>query len=214
MLAVGIVAVGTVLLAYQASRISPAWAMRYLAVAVPPLLLLCAAGLAAARGIGLLTLGIVSILWAYDLWPPTKSNVRQVTTAIAPSLSPGDVVVSTQPEQVPVLHHYLPKGLRYATLTGFGRRRRGHRLARRRQAAARDARRSATSQPLLDGLAPGRRLVLVTPIIFDEDRWLAPWTELVRVRSKECRQYVSNDPPLSADVGVPADADQAASPTR
>ena len=89
------------LLAYQASRISPAWAMRYMAIAVPPFLLLCAAGLAAARGIGLLTLGIVAILWAYDLWPATKSNVRQVTTAIAPSLSPGDVVVSTQPEQVP-----------------------------------------------------------------------------------------------------------------
>ena len=44
-LAVGIVAVGTVLLAYQASRISPAWAMRYMAIAVPPFLLLCAAGL-------------------------------------------------------------------------------------------------------------------------------------------------------------------------
>ena len=39
-LAVGIVAVGTVLLAYEASQLSPAWAMRYLAIAVPPFLLL------------------------------------------------------------------------------------------------------------------------------------------------------------------------------
>ena len=45
--AVGIVAVGTLLLAYGASQLSPAWAMRYLAVAVPPFLLLVAAGLAA-----------------------------------------------------------------------------------------------------------------------------------------------------------------------
>ena len=191
-LAVGIVAVGTVLLAYQASRISPAWAMRYMAIAVPPFLLLCAAGLAAARGIGLLTLGIVAILWAYDLWPATKSNVRQVTTAIAPSLSPGDVVVSTQPEQVPVLHHYLPKGLRYATLTGY--------VPDVGVTDWRDGvkRLRATSpqrdlQPILDGLAPGRRLVMITPIIFDEDRWRAPWTELVRVRSEEFSQYVSND---------------------
>ena len=34
---------------------------------------------------------------------------------------------------------------------------------------------------------------MITPIIFDEDRWRAPWTELVRVRSEEFSQYVSND---------------------
>ena len=112
-------AVGTVLLAFGASQLSPAWAMRYLAVAVPPFLLLVAAGLAAARGLGVLGLVIVAMLWAYDVWPTNKSNVRDVATAIAPSLSPGDVVVSTQPEQVPVLHHYLPPGLRYATPTGY-----------------------------------------------------------------------------------------------
>jgi hypothetical protein len=201
-LAVGVVAVGTVLLAYQASRISPAWAMRYLAIAVPPFLLLCAAGLAAARGIGLLTLGIVAILWAYDVWPTTKSNVRQVATAIAPSLSPGDVVVSTQPEQVPVLNHYLPPGLRYATLTGFVKdvgvtdwRDGVERL--RATSPERDL------QPILDGLEPGRRLVMMTPIIFDEARWRAPWTELVRVRSEEFSQYVSNDTRFKATSVFP-----------
>jgi hypothetical protein len=35
--------------------------------------------------------------------------------------------------------------------------------------------------------------VLVQPIIFDVRRWQAPWTELVRLRSEEWRQYVSND---------------------
>ena len=34
------------------------------------------------------------------------------------TLAPGDLVVSTQPEQVPVLEYYLPDGLRFATLTG------------------------------------------------------------------------------------------------
>jgi mannosyltransferase len=191
-LAVGFVAVATVLLAYGAAQLSPAWAMRYLAVAVPPFLLLCAAGLAAARGTGLVGLAIVAILWGYDVWPTTKSNVRQVTTAIAPSLSPGDVVVSTQPEQVPVLHHYLPSGLRYATLTGFvgdvgvtDWRDGIDRL--RASSPQRDL------KPILDGLEPGRRLVLITPIIFDKARWRAPWTELVRLRSEEFSQYVSND---------------------
>jgi mannosyltransferase len=201
-LAVGIVAVATVLLAYEASRISPAWAMRYLAVAVPPFLLLCAAGLGAARGTGLLTLGIVAILWGYDVWPTTKSNVRQVTTAIAPSLSPGDVVVSTQPEQVPVLHHYLPKGLRYATLTGF--------VADDGVTDWRDGvkRLRASSpqrdlKPILDGLAPGRRLVMISPIIFGDARWRAPWTQLVRVRSEEFGQYVTNDSRFQATSVFP-----------
>ena len=206
-LAVGFVGVATVLLAYGASQISPAWAMRYMAIAVPPFLLLCAAGLAAARGLGLVTLAIVAILWGYDVWPTTKSNVRQVTTAIAPSLSPGDVVVSTQPEQVPVLHHYLPPGLRYATLTGFVSdvgvtdwRDGVERL--RATTPERDL------QPILDGLEPGQRLVLITPIIFDKARWRAPWTELVRVRSEAFSQYVSNDTRFRATSVFPPPTDK------
>ena len=55
---------------------------------------------------------------AVDGPPGEKSNVRDVAEAVAPSLRPGDLVVATQPEQVPVLSYYLPAGLRYATLTG------------------------------------------------------------------------------------------------
>ncbi len=41
--------------------------------------------------------------------PPAKSNVRRVTAQLGAQLLPGDVVVSTQPEQVPVLDRYLPR---------------------------------------------------------------------------------------------------------
>jgi mannosyltransferase len=190
--AVGVIAVGTVLLAWTVSQFSPAWAMRYLAIAVPPFLLLCAAGLAAARGLGILGLIIVVILWSYDVWPTTKSNVRTVAHAIGPSLSPGDVVLSTQPEQVPVLHYYLPPGVRFATLTGYVK-----------DVGVTDwrdgvERLSASSpqrdlKPIMDALRPGQRLVLVTPIIFSMERWNAPWTKVVRLRSAEFKQYASND---------------------
>ena len=53
-----------------------------------------------------------------------------------------------------------------------------------------DARRSATCSRSSTGSPPGRRLVLITPIIFDGDRWRAPWTKLVRLRSEEFSQYV------------------------
>ena len=56
---------------------------------------------------------------------------------VAPALRPGDLVVSTQPEQVPVLSRYLPGGVRYLTPLGHGRRAAGDGLARRRGAAAR-----------------------------------------------------------------------------
>jgi hypothetical protein len=47
-----------------------------------------------------------------------KSNVAAVARAAAPDLHPGDVVVVTQTEEVPVLKYYLPPGLVYVTPTG------------------------------------------------------------------------------------------------
>ena len=114
-----VIAVATIVLAWLASQLSPAWATRYLAAGVPAFLLLAAAGFAAAGRLGLAGLAVVAVLWAIDGAPAEKSNVREVSEAIAPSLRPGDVVVATQPEQVSALHYYLPDGLRYATLTGW-----------------------------------------------------------------------------------------------
>ena len=41
------------------------------------------------------------------------------------------------------------------------------------------------------------------PIIYDIRRWQAPWTELVRVRSEEWRQYMSNDNRFSVAATEP-----------
>ncbi len=192
-LALAIVALLTIVLAWVGSQISPAWANRYLAVGVAPFLLLAAAGLAYAGRLGLVGLALVAALWALDGAPAQKSSVRTVTQVIGPSLRPGDLVVATQPEQVSVLHYYLPEGLRYATLTGpvpdvgvTDWRDGVERL--RATSAERDL------QPLLDSLEPGRRLVLVVPQVYALGRWSAPWTSLVRMRSEEWLQHVSNDP--------------------
>ena len=186
------VAVLTLLLAWTASQLSPAWANRYLAAAVGPLLLAVAAGLGHAGKLGIAGLVVAAALAAGDTAPDDKSNVRDVADAIGPSLAPGDLVVSTQPEQVSVLDYYLPDGIRFATLTGEvrdtgvtdwrdGPERLGETSAERDLA------------PLLDRLEPGQRVVLVTPIFADLRRWQAPWTELVRLRSGEWRQHLSND---------------------
>ena len=199
LLAIGVV---TVVLAWTASQISPAWANRYLAVGVAPLLLVAAAGLARAGRLGIAGLIVAAALAAGDTAPDDKSNVRDIAEAIAPSLRSGDLVVSTQPEQVAVLAYYLPDGIRFATLTGA--------LRDTGVTDWRDGpeRLAATSpqrdlEPLLDELRPGQRLALVQPIILDIRRWQAPWTELVRIRSDEWTQYLSNDSRFSIAAQEP-----------
>jgi mannosyltransferase len=195
----------TVVAAWTSSQFSPAWASRYLAIAVPGLLLLLAAGLAHAARLGVITaIVIVTVAWAGDTAPSNKSNVREIAEAVGPSLEPGDLVVSTQPEQVSVLAYYMPPGLEYATLWGpvedLGvtdwrdgvRRLRG--TTPQRDLA-----------PLVERMPPGSRIVLVEPVIEGIGAWLAPWTELVRVRTSEWRQFLSNEPQLTATAVRPTE---------
>jgi mannosyltransferase len=197
------IAILTVALAWLSSQLSPAWAQRYLAVAVGPLLLAVTAGLAGAGRLGIAALIVGAALGAADAAPDDKSNVRDVAEAIAPSLRAGDLVVSTQPEQISALAYYLPEGVRFATLTGPVRDTgvTDWRDGTERLGATTPERDLA---PLLDELEPGRRVALVTPIFFDVRRWQAPWTELVRVRSGEWRQHISNDSRFSVSAVEPA----------
>jgi hypothetical protein len=185
-------ATATLLIAYASSQLEPAWAVRYLAIIVAPLLLASAAGLAAARGLGVAALVLCLLLWINEPGPTDKSSVRDVSEALAPALREGDLIVSTQLEQVPVTHYYLPDGLRYATLWGE--------LTELGVTDWRDGveRLEATSAerdlaPLLDATPEGGRVVLLQPVIYDIDRWSAPWTELVRLRSQEWMDHMRAD---------------------
>ena len=189
LLGIGVV---TLAIAWTASQANPAWAVRYFSVALPPFLLVTAIGLAHARRLGLVALALVCVLHAADAPPPRKSNARDVAREVGPMLRPGDLVIATQPEQVPVLSYYLPEGLRYATLTGA--------LDDLGVTDWRDGteRLRATGveedlRPLLDALEPGRRLAVMVPIVYDLERWSAPWTSLVRLRSDEWLRFVKRD---------------------
>jgi mannosyltransferase len=200
-LALIVIGVGTVLLAWISSHISPAWANRYLAAALPPFILLAAGGLAFAGRLGLVGLVLVAVMWVQDTAPADKSNVRAVAQDVTPSLQPGDLIISTQPETVPVLHYYLPAGMRYGSLTGgltevgvWDWRDGVERLEK--TTPERDL------KPLIDALPAGQRIVLFSPIT-TQGHWQAPWTKLVRLRSEEWRQYLSNDPRLSITSVLP-----------
>jgi mannosyltransferase len=182
----------TVLLAWLASQASPAWANRYLAIGLAPVLLAAGGGLAYAGRLGIAGALIVTLMGLTHGAPSEKSNVQTIAENLSPSLRAGDLVVSTQPEQVSVLHYYLPSGLRYATLTGMvpdvGVTDWRDGVARLNAATpARDL------VPLLDRLPVGRRVVFVVPDFKEVARWKAPWTKAVRLRSLEWQQLMSND---------------------
>jgi hypothetical protein len=196
------IALLTVTLAWLSSQLSPAWANRYLTVAAAPLLLTVAAGLAHAGRLGIAGLVVAAALGIGDGAPDDKSNVREIARTIGPSLRAGDLVIATQPEQVSVLAYYLPEGVRFATLTGP--------VEDTGVTDWRDGteRLGATSperdlEPLLDELEPGQRVALVTPIFADIRRWQAPWTEQVRLKSGEWRQFISNDSRFSVSAVEP-----------
>ena len=171
------VGVLTIVLAWLASQVSPAWANRYLAVAVPPLLLAAAAGLAHAG-----RLGIAGADRGGRVWAATARRTRRATCATSPRRSrrasrPATSSSPRSPSRSPCSTTTCPTGVRFATLTGPSRdvgvtdwRDGTERLE------ATSAR--ATCKPLLDALKPGQRLALVVPIIFDVRRWRAPWTSL------------------------------------
>ena len=179
--------------AFLGSQLEPAWAARYFAVLFGPLLLALAAVLARGRGWTWLALAGVVGIWVASGPAPAKSNVRTVAATVAPELRAGDLVVCTQPEQVPVLYHYLPSGLRFLTplghvpepqvadwLDGVERLRAG--------------RAAQVLAPRIRHLAPGRRVLLVMPVYRKLSQ--APWNRAVRARTREWRAWLRGNPRL------------------
>ncbi len=160
-------------LAWLASQLEPAWSPRYLFVLFGPALLVLARRPAWA---------VAPLLAALVLVGPVaaKSNARAVAVSVAQSVRPGDLVVVTQPEQVPVLHRYLPAGVEYLTPLGHPA---DPSLTDWRDALPR-LRRARAERVLLPELVPGRRVVLVMPVY---RRPRSPWARAVRRRTREWR---------------------------
>jgi mannosyltransferase len=208
LIAVFCIAVAAVLLAWIASQLSPAWSTRYQGVVLGPLLLFGAAGLAYARWLGLFALAFLLLWWA-TVTPTSalqdKSNVDDVAAQLGPQLRPGDQVVSTQPEQIPVLYYYLPGAarLRYSDAIGpvNDPQVMDWRDALRRLRASRAA---TALEPLLDRMPVGRRLLLLSPITENPRSWRAPWTELVRRRTAQYGGVVERDHRFRRLANAPA----------
>jgi len=193
----------TVLAAYVSSLMNPAWANRYMGVAVGPFVLLIAVTLARTGRMTLLALVVLIVSWGIATQGRRlnhKGSPEPMAATVAAQLRPGDLVISIHPEQLPAVSYYLDRrgaperGLRYATALG---RQRDVRLFDWRHALDRfrAATPWATAQQLLAAQPAGSRVLLVLPVL-SSGNWSGDWTRLVAARTSAWRVLLSSDPRL------------------
>jgi mannosyltransferase len=201
---------GTLLIAWGASQLAPAWAFRYMAIIVGPLVLLSGVGLARAGRLGVAALALVALLWLPKGVPPDATTTeKNVVSEVESFLERGDLVVSTHPERLTVLDYYLPRGLTYLTTLGpvADARYMDWRDVLDR---LRDARASKTLGPALDNLHTGKDILLVRPVTENSSSWKADWTALVRKRSAQYSRLLREDPRFVRRAVAPDDDPYAA----
>jgi hypothetical protein len=183
----------TVLVAWLASQISPAWTTRYFAVVAGPLLIISAAGLVRAGRLGLVALVLVFVIWSNSVQQDNKENAREVIHSVAAYVHPGDLVLTTHPEQVPVLRYYLGPGYRWATQLGpvTDTQVMDWEDALKRIRAVTPAR---ELEPVLATVKPGQHLVVVSPMFRDYRAWQSRWTREVYLTSQVWTKDIASDP--------------------
>jgi mannosyltransferase len=193
-IAAATIALGTLVLAWVGSQISPAWALRYFTIFLGPLLLVLGVLLSRAGWLGVAVMAVFVFSWPNleERASDYKSNLRGIVVEFQDDLRPGDVVLSTHPERLPNIHYYLGDGPRYATSLESNP---DPRVMDWRDARERLERATvpATLEPLLDSLPRGARLLLVQPVTNTGRSWAAPWTSLVKHRAREWGKALAHD---------------------
>jgi mannosyltransferase len=196
--------VATLALAWFASQITPAWVSRYFAPTLGPIILLAAFGCSRAGVVGIVAIAasIVFLANPASFTPEFKSDVRDIGGEMTPLVHAGDLVIVTQPEQVPLTWYYLPPGLQYANTIGrVGDPRYMNWVDALRHVT--DTNWSATAQSLVASLRPGQQVLFVRPLTEGAQSWQAPWTQIVRRRSAQWGSILSSDPSLKVVAVAP-----------
>jgi mannosyltransferase len=186
---------GAVLFAFAASQLSPAWAARYLSVALGPLMLFAAAVLCNAERLGLWALAIFIVICALPqpvhLTEPSDEKV--VAQDVKAFMEPGDLVILTHPERVPIMRHYLGPRFRYADIFGPVK---DPQVMDWRDALQRmkKVRIKTNLEPMLATVPLHRHVVLVRPLVDKKSNsWKAPWTHRVAIFSVHWARALNRD---------------------
>jgi mannosyltransferase len=185
---------GTLIIAWLASQITPAFVARYMAPLLPAILLLAAWGAARSGIVGLVMIALVAafVVHVSSYTPMYKSDMQDVSGEMTPLLHRHDLVVSAQPDSAPLAWYYLPAGLNYATTIGPVKdpsyMNWVDALKRLRHANA-----APILDPLVASLKPGQQLLYIRPLTEGANNWKAPWTSLVRLRAAQWGQILQDD---------------------
>lgn len=184
--------------------VSGVWAYRYLALIVPFLLLVLALGLARGGGLAVAAIVVTAFLMApvgVKVPPFRKSNAKAVAEEATGSLQRGDLVISPDFTQVPLLSYYLPAGLRYAGPGGLV----AHDYItdwRHSLERMRDSRPADAIPPLVDALPTGGRVLLMCPDIDATSLELVEFHELAYDRCQEIRGLLASDDRLDVEWAI------------
>ncbi|HLY66157.1 MAG TPA: hypothetical protein VKU60_11540, partial [Chloroflexota bacterium] len=201
-----LIPVATLALAWIASQITPAWVSRYFAPTLGPIMLLAAFGCSRARVVGIVAIGacIAFLANPASFTPPYKSDVRDIGGEMTSLLHPGDVVLVTQPEQVPLTWYYLPRGLTYYNVLSSTPLKDPRYMD---WVNALDRFKNpdwyGIEEKVLASLRPGQQLLFVRPMTEGAQSWQAPWTELIRRRSAQWGGVLASDPSLKVVAVAP-----------
>jgi mannosyltransferase len=186
----------TLLLAWLASQITPAWSARYFAPLLAPVILLACLGASRAGIIGAIALVLAVFFMGYNpgaAAPGYKSDLQDISAEIQPLLHPGDLVIVGQPEQTPLSNFYFDRGLRWAnTMQGIDKDPTFmdwvNALQRYQKANP-----WKVLPPILKSLKPGQQLVLINPLTEGVRNWIAPWTWTIRLRTAQWESIIHHD---------------------
>jgi mannosyltransferase len=206
-LALVILPVATVLVAWIGSQVTPAFVPRYYAPLLAPTMLIAAWGAARAGFVGVIAI-VLSVVFVAQLpgfgAPKYKSDMRDISGEMTPLLHRGDTVIVGQPESMPLAWYYLGSELHYVSTIGPVRDPRYmnwvNSVDRLRSASP-----AAVLGPLLARLKPGQQVLFVRPLTEGAYNWQAPWTSLVRRRSAQWGTMLAGDPHLKEVAWAPHD---------
>jgi len=190
-----VLGIGTMIAGWLEAKVTSAWAPRYLAVVVGPMILLAGMGLARASRLGLVAAALVCCFWVLDPLPTSldsKSNVAAAARVVRAPAGADALVLSTQPEQVPTLAYYFPRVTRFGTPLG---RVPDPRVVDWRNALEHFRHSSVRTVlvPMLGSLTPGERVALVVPTQIPKT---PDWMRLIRRATKSWTHYLEHDPQL------------------
>lgn len=221
MLGIVVAGLSAIALAWLSSQVSPAWASRYFAVFVGPVILFMGVGLTRYGRLGLIVLALVLVISAdsrerdlrgkgdsfrvaTELKQDSKGVIR---TGTAQLVRDGDIVINLHPEHTPVVRYYFAQRfpdtqLRWYDAMGTVPDTRifDWRDAEDRLLAARP--KATLNSKIASAIEPGQHLIVMMPVLRPV-RWNAPWTRLVKRRSIQWLNVLRKDPRFEHVQTVP-----------